>query len=77
MRTSEPSTANSIPPSGSRFSPVAVTMMSASICSPEASRRPVSVNASIRSVTIEARPSLMASKRSPSGTRHMRWSQGS
>ena len=41
----------------SRFSPVAVTTMSASSSSPDSSRTPVSVKVSIRSVTTEARPS--------------------
>ena len=37
---------------------------------------PVSVNVSMWSVTIDARPALIASNRSPSGTRHRRWSHG-
>ena len=41
------------------------------------SSRPVSVNDTIRSVTTEAEPSRIAANRSPSGTRHSRWSHGS
>ena len=60
----------------SRFRPVAVTMRSASSSSPDSSACPVSVNVSMRSVTTDARPSLIASNRSPSGTRQRRWSHG-
>ena len=42
-----------------RWKPVAVTMMSASRVSPEPSRMPRSVNASMVSVTTDAFPSLM------------------
>ena len=63
-------------PSGTRFSPVAVTTRSASSSAPDSSLSPVSVNVSIRSVTTDALPSQIAAKRSPSGTRHMRWSHG-
>ena len=55
---------------------MAVTTRSASSSAPDASLMPVSVNVSMWSVTIEARPLLSALKRSPSGTRHMRWSHG-
>ena len=58
------------------FRPVAVTIRSASSSAPDSSRRPFSVNVSMRSVTTDARPLPIASKRSPSGTRHMRWSHG-
>ena len=71
-----PSMVISMPPRPSRFSPVAVTMMSASSSVPEASLSPVSVKVSMWSVTTEALPSLSALKRSPSGTRQTRWSHG-
>ena len=51
--------------------------MSASISSPDVSRMPVSVKVSMVSVTIDAVPRRRALKRSPSGTRHSRWSHGS
>ncbi|MEB3367252.1 hypothetical protein [Saccharopolyspora mangrovi] len=51
--------------------------MSASSSAPERNRIPVSVNSSTRSVTTEAFPLLSASKMSPSGVRHRRWSHGS
>ena len=38
---------------------------------------PSRVKRSMRSVTTDASPVLIASKRSPSGTRHIRWSHGS
>ncbi len=75
--TGLPSTLSRIDPNGTMFSPVAVTTMSASSSDPDASRRPFSVNVSMRSVTTVTRPDAIDSKRSPSGTRHMRWSQGS
>ena len=53
-----------------------MTMMSASSSAPDSSSSPFSVNVSIRSVTTDADPSLIALKRSPSGTRHIRWSHG-
>lgn len=65
-----------MPPSIWICSPVAVTMMSASSSSPEASRTPVSVKVSIWSVTTEAVPARSALKRSPSGTAHSRSSHG-
>jgi hypothetical protein len=37
---------------------------------------PVGVKRSIVSVTIDALPAEMALNRSPSGTRHRRWSHG-
>ena len=45
-----------MPPSASRLSPVAVTIRSASSSAPDAKLMPVSVNVSMWSVTIEARP---------------------
>ena len=59
------------------FSPVAVTITSASSSSPEASAIPSSVKVSMSSVTIEASPRWIALNRSPSGTRQTRWSHGS
>ena len=58
------------------LSPVAVTMMSASTCSPEFIRTPVGVNSAIVSVTTEAYPCAGRENRSPSGTTHMRSSHG-
>ena len=75
--TSLPSTLRRIPPNGTILSPVAVTIRSASSSAPDASAMPVSVSVSMRSVTTDTRPSLIASKRSPSGTTHKRWSHGS
>ena len=65
-----------MPPSASRFRPVAVTIRSASSSCPDASFSPVSVNVSIWSVAIEALPSEIAPNRTPSGTRQTRWSHG-
>jgi hypothetical protein len=56
---------------------VALTMTSASSSAPERSFRPVSVNVSMWSVTTDARPLRSTRKRSPLGTRHIRWSHGS
>ena len=66
----------SISPIVTRLSPVAVTMMSASICVLESSWIPVSVKRSMVSVTTSALPALIASNRSASGTRQTRWSHG-
>jgi hypothetical protein len=66
-----------MPPTANTFRPVAVTMMSAASSSPEARRRPFGVKRSMRSVTMDARPLCNALNRSPSGTKHMRWSHGS
>ena len=46
--------------------------MSASSSSPELSFMPLLVNSSMVSVTTEAFPELMALKKSPLGTRHIR-----
>jgi hypothetical protein len=52
-------------------------MMSASMVSPELSRMPSAVNASMVSVTTDALPSRMAVKKSPSGIRQIRcWPSG-
>ncbi len=67
-----PSTVNSMFPSVTSWSPVAVTTMSASRASPESRRMPVSVNVSMVSVTTDAAPARIAAKKSPSGTRHKR-----
>jgi hypothetical protein len=56
--------------------PVAVTMMSAPISSPELTSIPVSVNVSMVSVTIDALPERSAAKKSPSGTTPMRCCYG-
>ncbi len=56
---------------------MAVTTTSAGSSAPEASRRPVGVNVSIRSVTTETEPARTAANRSPSNDRHSRWSHGS
>ena len=56
--------------------PGAVTMMSASMVSPDFSRMPVSVKRSISSVTTEAVPAAIALNRSASGTKAMRWRHG-
>ena len=74
--TSTPSTVIVMPPNAWRFRPVAVTMMSASSSRPDSSLIPRSVKVSIRSVTTDASPALMALNRSPSGTTHSRWSHG-
>ena len=74
--TGSPSTREDSAPNAFRLSPVAVTTMSAGSSSPDVSSRPFGVNESIRSVTIDASPRLIARNRSPSGTRHRRWSQG-
>ena len=74
--TASPSTVNGMSPNTDRLNPVAVTTMSASSSSPELTRMPVSVNSSIVSVTIEAFPSRMAAKKSPSGTIAMRCCHG-
>ncbi len=50
--------------------------MSAASSSPDASRRPVGVNVAIWSVAIDTLPARMDRNRSPSGTRHIRWSHG-
>ena len=60
-----------------RFDPVALTTMSASRCSPDSSSTPFSVNVAIRPVTIDVVPLRRVRNRSPSGTRHSRWSHGS
>ena len=66
-----------MPPMSSSSSPVAVTMTSASTSSPPLEqRRRRAVNRSMRSVTTDARPSLIAANRSPSGTTQSRWSHG-
>ena len=57
--------------------PVAVTTTSAGSSSPDETRTPLSVNVSMVSVTTSTLPSRMVRNRSPSGTRHSRWSQGS
>ena len=56
---------------------MAVTITSASSSLPEASSIPLSVTVSIWSVTTSAPPEEIALKRSESGTRQRRWSQGS
>ena len=76
-RTSAPSTTIVMPPKASSERPVAVTTTSASSSAPDASRIPVEVKVSTWSVTTSARPSRMTWNRSPSGTRHSRWSHGS
>ena len=65
-----------MPPNGRIFSPVAVTMMSASSSSPEVSRIPVLVNVSMVSVTTDACPRRIDLNRSPFGTKQSRWSHG-
>ncbi len=67
-----PSTDTWIPPSGSNFKPVAVTMMSASSVLPDSSRMPVLVNRAMRSVTTDALPRAIVRNRSASGTAHKR-----
>lgn len=70
--TGSPSTENGMAPMTRRWKPVAVTIRSASSVSPDASWMPPSVNVSMVSVTTDARPSLMAANRSPSGSRQIR-----
>ena len=77
MLNGRPSTTISMPPATTRLSPVAVTTTSASSSSPEASRIPSSVKVSIESVAMLAFPEPSTRKRSASGTRQTRWSQGS
>lgn len=74
--TARPSTISSMPPNASSRNPVAVTTTSAGGVSPDSSRSPDDVNSAIRSVTTDARPDRIAANRSPSGTRHNRWSHG-
>ena len=74
--TCSPSTATSISPSVTICSPVAVTITSASSVAPDSSWMPVSVTVRMRSVTTDAEPLRIAANRSPSGTRHRRWSHG-
>ena len=58
--TGLPSTVKAMSPITLRLKPVAVTMMSASISSPDFVRMPVSVKVSISSVTIDALPAVIA-----------------
>ena len=74
--TAAPSTVKGMSPNTARLNPVAVTTMSASITAPDDSRTPVAVNSSILSVSTDAVPSRMASKKSPSGTNAMRCCHG-
>jgi hypothetical protein len=56
--------------------PVAVMMISASMILPDLRRMPVSVKLSISSVTTDARPARIASRKSPSGMKAMRCRHG-
>ena len=64
-------------PSGVITRPVAATMTSAAISSPEFIRTPPGVKRSIPPVTIETRPLRIAFKKSPAGAMQSRWSHGS
>lgn len=75
-RTGVPLTMRFRPPNGCRFSPVAVTMMSAGRSAPDFSWMPDSVNVAMWSVTTEASPRLIAVNRLPSGTARSRCSHG-
>ena len=76
MSTTVPSTVSVAPPKTLSCKPVAVTITSAAISSPETRRRPAAVKHSICPVTMLALPPRTALKMSASGAMHKRWSHG-